>query len=49
MSFLAYYLHWDRAALMNMTHNERRRWCEEISKINKKLGGEKQGNTYEFK
>jgi len=25
---------------MNMEHRERRRWCEEISKINRKLNDE---------
>ncbi len=25
---------------MHMEHGERRRWCEEISKINEKIGGE---------
>lgn len=48
MSFLAYYLHWSREDLMNLDHWERRRWCNEISAINKKLSGNER-NTYEFK
>lgn len=48
MSFLAYYLHWSREDLMQLDHQERRRWCEEISAINKKLSGAEQ-NTFQFK
>lgn len=37
MAFLAYYLHWPHETLMELDHKERRRWCKEISTINKKL------------
>jgi len=47
MAFLGYYLHWSRAGLMELDHFERRRWCEEISTINKKLSGEQKGK-FEF-
>lgn len=40
MAFLAYYLHWSNGALMDMDHWERRRWCREVSAINKKLSGD---------
>lgn len=39
MAFLAYYLHWPYDQLMEMQHQERRRWCREVSVINKKLSG----------
>lgn len=39
MAFLGYYLHWPHEDLMNLDHRERRRWCQEISAINKKLSG----------
>ena len=39
MAFLAYYLHWDHEELMQLEHKERRRWCGEVSKINKKISG----------
>lgn len=39
-AFLAYYLHWSHEQIMNLEHRERRRWCEEVSKINKKLNDE---------
>lgn len=48
MSFLAYYLHWSMDDLMRMEHRERRRWCQEVSAINKKLSGTEQ-NTFQFK
>ena len=37
VAFLGYYLHWDRDAIMSMPHAERRIWCEEVSKINRKI------------
>jgi len=48
MAFLGYYLHWPKDELMRLDHFERRRWCEEISAINKKLSGEQKG-TFELK
>lgn len=48
MSFLGYYLHWSLDDLMRMEHRERRRWCQEISAINRKLSGT-QESTFEFK
>jgi hypothetical protein len=32
---------------MNMEHGERQRWCEEVSKINRQLSGEKQRSILE--
>jgi hypothetical protein len=40
MAFIAYHFHWSHAELMNVEHSERRRWCEEISRINRKLSDE---------
>ena len=48
MAFLAYYLHWSDEALMALDHWERRRWCQEVSAINKKLSGDEQ-KTFELK
>lgn len=39
MAFIAYHLHWSHEELMNLEHFERRRWCEEISRINRELDG----------
>jgi hypothetical protein len=39
MAFIASHFHWDRDALMALEHGERRRWCREISAINRRLDG----------
>lgn len=40
MAFLAYYFHWPHEEVMDFDHLERRRWCEELSKINRKISEE---------
>jgi hypothetical protein len=40
MAFVAYHFHWSHAELMQLDHEERRRWCQEISKINRQLNDE---------
>ena len=40
VAFIAYYFHWPHDEIMQMDHGERRRWCVEISKINRKLNKE---------
>jgi hypothetical protein len=40
MAFVAYYFHWSEEKILEMPHWERKKWCNEISKINKKLGNE---------
>jgi hypothetical protein len=37
MAFVAYHLHWSYEELMQIEHGERRRWCDQISRINRKL------------
>jgi hypothetical protein len=39
MAFIAYHFHWDREEIMQLEHAERRRWCREISEINRRLDG----------
>lgn len=41
MSFISYYFHWGREEVMNLEHAMRRRWCGEISAINKSLNPSK--------
>nr|WP_300167778.1 DUF6760 family protein [uncultured Flavonifractor sp.] len=48
MAFLAYYLHWSNEDLMALDHWERRRWCREVSAINKKLSGDEK-KTFELR
>jgi hypothetical protein len=37
MAFIAYHFHWSSTELMALEHGERRRWCQEISSINRRL------------
>lgn len=37
MAFIAFHFHWPHAELMALEHRERRRWCREISAINRRL------------
>ncbi len=39
MAFIAYHFHWSYEELMRLEHRERRRWCREISSINRALDG----------
>jgi hypothetical protein len=39
MAFIAFHLHWSHGELMNLGHAERRRWCDEISRVNRTLEG----------
>jgi len=43
VAFIAYHFHWCHEDLMNMEHRERRGWCEEISRINKRLNESTKG------
>jgi hypothetical protein len=37
VAYIAYHFHWQPEQLLNMEHGDRRRWAEEVSKINKTL------------
>jgi hypothetical protein len=39
MAFIAFHFHWSRDELMGLEHAERRRWCREISVVNRRLDG----------
>lgn len=41
VAFVAYHFNWGHDDVLNMPHWERRRWCEEISKINEKMNEER--------
>lgn len=45
---MGYYLHWSDETLLQLEHSERRRWCQEVSAINKKLSGDK-NKSFEFR
>lgn len=40
VAFIAYYFHWPHDQVMQLPHAQRRRWCEEISIINRRLSQE---------
>lgn len=39
MAFIAMHFHWPYGDLMMLEHRERRRWCREISAINRNQSG----------
>lgn len=52
MSFISYYFHWGLQDVMELDHHQRRRWCEEISGINRSLNPspkEKEKSIFELK
>ncbi|MCI8876702.1 MAG: hypothetical protein HFI77_11915 [Lachnospiraceae bacterium] len=42
MAFISYYFHWSDHAVLSLEHAMRRRWCMEISEINKSLSPSKE-------
>ncbi|WP_338081162.1 DUF6760 family protein [Angelakisella massiliensis] len=47
---MAYYTHWSREEILQMSHQDRIKWCGEISKINGKInaasGQEERKNVF---
>ena len=43
MAFIAFHFHWSRDELMALEHGERRRWCDEISSINRRFNEQGSG------
>jgi hypothetical protein len=39
VAYIAYHFHWPLADILNLEHADRRRWVEEIGKINRQLSG----------
>jgi len=48
MAFISYHFHWSYSEVMHLEHRERRRWCKEISSINRVLDG-KPDDPFELK
>ena len=46
VAFIAYHFHWSHDEIMAMEHKDRKRWCDEISKINRQLN-EEQENVFD--
>jgi hypothetical protein len=47
VAFIAYHFHWSLEEIINLEHRDRQKWCEEISRINRRLGEEKQRSILE--
>lgn len=41
MSFIAYYFHWQENEILSLEHFVRRKWCNEISRINTSINPSK--------
>ncbi|HVC33094.1 MAG TPA: DUF6760 family protein [Chloroflexota bacterium] len=39
VAYVAYHFHWPLDDILGLEHRDRRRWVEEIGKINKQLSG----------
>ncbi len=37
VAYIAYYFHWPLMDILTLEHRQRRRWVEEIAKINRRL------------
>ncbi|MFF7633291.1 DUF6760 family protein [Kitasatospora sp. NPDC008050] len=37
VAYIAYHFHWQREAILDLTHDERRRWVREIARINTRV------------
>ena len=46
MAFIAAHFHWCSETLLTMPHAERRRWCREISLINRMQAGTGSANPF---
>ncbi len=40
VSFIGYYFHWPEEAILRLPRLDRRRYCEEINRINRRINGE---------
>jgi hypothetical protein len=51
MAFISYYFHWSDESVLGMEHMMRRKWCREISDINRSLNpsdNKKEKNIFEI-
>jgi len=37
VAYVSYYFHWPLQEILDLEHSERRRWIDEIARINEKL------------
>jgi len=39
VAYIAYHFHWPLQQILELEHGERRRWIEEVARINRRLSG----------
>ncbi len=44
VAYIAYYFHWPLREILELEHEDRRRWVEEIGAINQRLREEAEGS-----
>ncbi|MEC4675482.1 MAG: DUF6760 family protein [Nitrospirota bacterium] len=49
VAFVAYHFHWPYEEIINMEHSERQQWVEEISRINRRLSGDRERSILDIK
>ena len=47
VAYIAYHFHWPYEQIMSLEHLERRRWVDEVAKINTRLNDEAVGRSAE--
>lgn len=40
VAFIAYHFHWSHDEIMQMPHDERKRWCQQVNRINRNINQE---------
>jgi len=45
VAYLAYYFHWPHTQIMDMNHQERLVWVDQVARINKRLNEAADGDT----
>lgn len=46
---MTYYFHWSYEDAMNMEHQERRKWCEEISQVNEQINHQTEKSIEDYR
>jgi Family of unknown function (DUF6760) len=44
VAFVAYHFHWAPEAILGLEHAERRRWVQQISRMNERINGEQESS-----
>lgn len=47
VAYLAYYFHWPYTQVMSLDHPERRRWAQELARMNERINAAVRGDSIE--